>query len=101
MAAKEFGATALLTGEVYRYKARQGGEFGATRSASVGFTVVLYATSDGRELWKARFDKTQPALSENVFEARRYPGGGSRWLTAAELARWGASETAKRLLELK
>lgn len=101
VAAKEFGATALLTGEVYRYKARQGGGFGATRPASVGFTVVLYATSDGRELWNARFDKTQPALSENLLEARRYPGKGSHWLTAAELARWGASEAAKRLLEFK
>ncbi len=101
VARNEYGATALLTGEVYRYKARQGGEFGATRSASVGFTVVLYATSDGRELWRARFDKHQPALSENLLEARRYPGRGSRWLTAAELARWGARETAKRLLELK
>jgi len=101
IAKDEYGATALLTGEVYRYKARQGGEFGATRSASVGFTVALHATSDGRELWRARFDKTQPTMSENLLEARRYPGGGARWLTAAELARWGARETAQRLLELK
>jgi hypothetical protein len=101
VAALEFGATALMVGEVYRYRARQGGELGAARPASVGFTVAVYATSDTRQLWKARFDKTQPALSENVMEARRYPGSGSRWLSAAELTRWGASETAKRLLELK
>ena len=29
----------------------------------------------------------------------RYPGGGSRWLTAAELARWGAAAAAKSLVE--
>jgi hypothetical protein len=86
---------------VYRYKERQGGELGATRPAGVGFTVTVYATSDARELWGARFDQTQVALSENLFEARRYPGGGSRWLSAAQLAQWGAEETAKRLLELR
>lgn len=101
VAAEKFGATALLVGEVYRYRERQGGEMGATHPASVGFTVTLYAAPAARELWKARFDKTQPAISENLLEARRYPGRGSRWLSAAELARWGADEMAKRLLELQ
>jgi hypothetical protein len=101
VAAADFGATALLVGEVNRYTERQGGELGATRPAGVGFTVTVYATSDARELWGARFDQTQVALSENLFEARRYPGGGSRWLSAAQLAQWGAEETAKRLLELR
>jgi len=100
-AAQEFGATALLSGEVYRYRERQGGEMGATRPASVGFTVTVHSATDARELWSARFDETQVALSENLFEARRYPGAGSRWLSAAQLAQWGAEEIAKRLVELR
>lgn len=101
LAAEEFGATALLMGRVDRYREREGGEFGATRPAGVGFELELYAAPSGRKLWSARFDHTQRALSEDVLRAPRYPGGGSRWLSAAELTRWGARQAAERLLELK
>jgi hypothetical protein len=60
----------------------------------VAFEVTLFAAPSGQKLWSARFDETQRALSENVLNARRYPGGGTRWLTAAELARWGAQAAA-------
>ena len=49
----------------------------------------------GEQLWRATFDERQQALSENVFNAARYPGRGSRWLSAGELARWGAEEVAQ------
>lgn len=100
-ATKEFGATALLTGRVHRYRLRQGGELGATRPASVGYELVLVSAPDARKLWSARFDHTQHALSENLLTAPRYPGGGTRWLSAAELSRWGAEAAAKRLAELR
>jgi hypothetical protein len=29
-----------------------------------------------------------------VLRARQFPGGGTRWLTADELAQWGAQVTA-------
>lgn len=101
IAAEEFGATAVLLGRVDRYREREGGEFGATRPASVGFELTLHAAPGGRKLWSARFDHTQRAVSEDVLRAPRYPGGGSRWLSAAELTRWGATQAAERLLELK
>ena len=101
VAASEFGATALLLGRVDRYREREGGELGSLRPASVGFELVLVQAPGGRKLWSATFDHTQRALSEDVFRASRLPGAGSRWLSAAELARWGAGEAAAHLLELR
>jgi hypothetical protein len=100
-AAREFGATSVLLGTVYRYRERRGGELGATRPASVGIELALYEAPGGRPLWTGRFDHTQQALSENALVARHYPGAGSRWLSAAELARWGLDESAKKLIELR
>ena len=99
--AREFGATAALFGTVYRYSERRGGELGATRPASVGIELALHAAPGARLIWTARFDHTQQALSENALEAPRYPGAGSRWLSAAELTRWGLDAAAKRLTELR
>jgi len=99
--AREFGATAALFGTVYRYHERRGGELGATRPASVGIELELHGAPGARLLWTARFDHTQQALSENALEAPRYPGAGSRWLSAAELTRWGLDAAAKRLTELR
>jgi hypothetical protein len=98
-AALEFGATSILVGTVYRYRERRGGELGATRPASVGIELALYEAPGGRTLWTGRFDHTQQAMSENALDARRYPGAGTRWLSAAELARWGLDEVAKKLVE--
>jgi hypothetical protein len=100
-AALEFGATSILVGTVYRYRERRGGELGATRPASVGIELALYEAPGARTLWTGRFDHTQQALSENALVVRRYPGAGSRWLSAAELARWGLDEVAKKLAELR
>lgn len=99
LAAEEFGATGVLLGEVTRYRERGGEALGTTQAASVAFEVILYTAPAGQRVWSGRFDETQRALSENVFNLPRYPGGGTRWLTAAELARWGADSTAESLPE--
>ena len=90
-----FGADAVLTGELLRLRQRSGEAAGSRDPASVGFEVVLYEAPDGRELWRAQFDQTQRAWGENVLQTTRYPGRGMRWLTAQELARWGAQEVAR------
>ena len=97
MGAREFGASAVLIGEVWRYRERSGGGMGGSLPASVGFSVALYAAPSGEKLWTARFDETQESLMANPLKARRYPGGGARWLGAAEFTRWGASEMARAL----
>jgi hypothetical protein len=93
LAHERFGAQAVVLGSVGRYKERTGGaqEAGA---ASVWFEVALYTAPAGEKLWSGVFNETQRPLSSNVLSASRYPGGGSRWLSAEELARWGAEQTA-------
>ena len=95
---ENFGATAMLLGEVSRFRERVGGLRGATGPASVAFVVTLHAAPSGKKLWSARFDETQVSLSAAPGRARRYPGGGGRWLTAPELARFGARAAAEALV---
>ncbi len=90
LAATKFGATAIMVGQVTRYREREGEKFGSTSAASVAFNTTIYITDPVQRVWSRQFDETQRALSENIVNARRYPGGGTRWLTAAELAQWGA-----------
>ena len=64
----------------------------------MAFELSLHAVPSGRRVWTARFDETQVDLSTAPGRARRYPGGGTRWLSAGELARWGADNVAAELV---
>jgi hypothetical protein len=97
LAARDFGATAVMLGRVSRYRERGGEKYGASTAASVAFDVSIYTAPEAQRVWTSKFDETQRPLSENVINARRYPGGGTRWLTAAELAQWGAQSAAETL----
>lgn len=92
-----FGADVVVMGTVYRWRERAGEAMGTLRPASVGFEVKTYTAADGKLFRGLIFDHTQIALSENALTAAQYPGGGSRWLTAEELARWGASRVVQTL----
>lgn len=96
-AAKDFGATAVVLGRVTRWREREGSAAGATRPASVAFEVSLHQAPTGRRLWTGRFDETQKSMTEAILRARQYPGGGTRWLSTEEFARWGAQEVAKSM----
>ena len=95
--ARDFGATAVVLGRLLRYREREGSAAGSTRPASVSFEVTVYEAPTARRLWTGRFDETQQAITEAILRARQYPGGGTRWLSAAEFARWGADEVAKAI----
>lgn len=92
LAAERFGAQAVLIGNVARYREKQA-DIGENAAASVWFEVSLYKAPEGDKLWSGVFNETQRPLSHNVLVGSRYPGGGSRWLSAEELARWGAEQT--------
>lgn len=92
---QKFGANLLLTGQVSRYRDRQGENLGVSSPASVGFGVTLYQAPAATKLWSAGFDETQEPMSANLFNMGRYPGGGTRWLTAEELSKWGAEGIAR------
>jgi hypothetical protein len=93
----KFGADALVTGVVYRFRDRSGEAYGTMEPASVGFEVKVYATDTGKLLWSAVFDHTQVALGVNALTATQYPGGGTRWLTVEELSRWGAIKLVQEI----
>jgi hypothetical protein len=97
LAAAKFGATAIMIGQVSRYRERQGEKFGSGGAASVAFNVTIYTVDPVQRVWSSQFDETQRALFENIVNAPRYPGGGTRWLTAAELAQWGAQSAIDTL----
>ena len=97
IAARDFGATAVMLGRVSRYRERGGEKYGTSTAASVAFEVSIYSAPAAQRVWTRKFDETQRPLSENVINARRYPGGGTRWLTAAELAQWGARSAVDTL----
>jgi len=97
LAADRFGATGILLGTLQRYRDLEGSQRSTASAASVAFEVTLYAAPSGKRLWTARFTETQHSMNERPLDASRYPGGGTRWLSAAELARWGADATAESL----
>lgn len=98
---EKFGVDSILTGEVLHYEVLRGSAAGATKPARVGFHTTLYRAQDSEKLLDAAFDERQVAVSENLLVATRYPGGGSRWLSAEELARWGSEKVAKALAKLR
>jgi hypothetical protein len=93
----QFGADALLLGEITRWVERDGSAAGSLRPASVGLELELFGAPDGQRLWKGDFDRTQQSFMENVLLTPRYPGGGTRWLTAEEFAGFAASELVAAL----
>lgn len=97
LVSQKFGADALVLGRVLRFVERAGEATGTLRPASVWFEVTLYTAPGAEKLWSATFDETQRALSEDIRNAARYPGRGTRWLTVEELIRWGARETARSI----
>jgi len=96
-AAQKFGADTVAVGSVTRWRERSGEAAGTMEPASVGFEVKLYSAANGALLWAGAFDETQVALSLNVLKASQYPGGGMRWLTAEEFARFGADQVTMKV----
>jgi hypothetical protein len=99
LAAREFGATAVVLGVVNRYRERSGEALGSTHPASVHFEWTFHEAPSGLPVWSAHFDQTQPTVTADPLLARQYPGYGTRFLTAAELARWGVARALDEMPE--
>ena len=89
---KALSAEGVLGGHVYRWREREGADYAASRPASVAFDLYLMSVGDGAILWKARFDKTQVSLSENLLDIQTFLKAKGRWMTAGELANLGLTE---------
>jgi hypothetical protein len=99
VAEAKFGATSVLMGQLIRWRERRGEAMGAEFPASVAFQMTLHEVPTGRRLWTSRFDHTQRTLTADPLLARKYPGGGTRFLTAAELTRWGMRDAVASLVQ--
>jgi hypothetical protein len=84
-----FKADAVLTGYIYRWREREGTDYAVNRPASVAFDLHLISPAEGTILWKAKFDKTQRSLSENVFDLSTFIESKGKWLTVEKLAMLG------------
>ena len=91
-----FGADSVLFVRVRRFAPREGGDRGSRRGASVWFEVALRAP-DGTLLWRGAYDETQQALTEDLLAFRRALARGFRWVSAEELAAYGAGELVARM----
>jgi hypothetical protein len=91
---ERFGASAVLVGEVFRYRDRAA----VGTRPSVSFEVTSYATPQGSKLTTIRFDETQAGITERPSNVVRMPGSGTRWLTPVELSQWGADAAAEALV---
>ena len=94
VAHQEFGVPYVVYGTVYRMRDRDASVMSERSAASVWFEVSVVKAPGAGRVWDASFNETQRPLNQNLFNAPRYPGGGTRWLSAEELARWGAQELA-------
>jgi hypothetical protein len=94
---KSLGADAVLVGVISEYRERKGGDYGADAPASVAFSIQLYSTEGAKLLWESYFSETQRALTDNVFEIKKFFKRGAKWITVDELAKEGARTAAMRL----
>ena len=86
---------AVLVGYIYRWREREGTDYGVTRAASVSLDLHLIRPSNGAILWKGKFDKTQQSLSENLFDLGTFTESGGKWLTVDKLAAIGFDKMLK------
>jgi hypothetical protein len=87
---------AVLTGLILRYVERQGTATGVRHPASVWFEIELRDRA-GAVLWTGTYEETQAALSDDVGSFPRVWERGFRWVTAADLADYGARTLVREL----
>lgn len=90
--ARELNADAALTGNLYRWRDREGSDYAIKSPSSVFFDLCLISPDDGSVLWKERFNKTQRSLNENLLDIRTFIKGKGKWMTAEGLAELGLKD---------
>jgi hypothetical protein len=96
---RDYGADVILAGYLYRFKERIGNDYAAEAPASVAFSLILIDVETSHLLWAQHFNKTQKALSENLFELSDFIKRKGRWVTARQMALAGLEEMVAALPE--
>ena len=84
--ARELGADHVMIGLIWRFQQRNGDSVSSNSPASVAFNLYLLEVASGKLLWQGQADRTQEALSDNLFNASMLFHYGMKWLTAEELS---------------
>ncbi|GAB1410746.1 lipoprotein [Desulfovibrionales bacterium] len=90
------GAEYLVVPFVTHWQAREGGEYGVIRPASVSLNLFLLHVASG-ELRRFHFEEAQVGLAENLLRGKRFFQRKGRWLTPEELAAEGIADGVKEL----
>ncbi|MCD6561088.1 MAG: hypothetical protein J7L16_04950 [Deltaproteobacteria bacterium] len=94
---KSFDADAVLTGYIYRWREREGGDYAVSEPASVAFDLHFISPLDGSTIWRGKFDKTQHSLSENLLDFKTFRKSGGKWMTAEKLAAVGLRDMMDKM----
>lgn len=94
---KSLGADAVLIGNIFVYREREGTELSIVSPASVAFGVQLLNTVNGEVIWETYFTETQKPLFENVAEVGKFFKRKGMWVTADEIATEGVQEVVDKL----
>ena len=92
---RKLGVSAVVTGSVMRFEEKVGTKLAVEKPASVSFSVALIDVKSGRMVWKAKFEKTQQALFDNVLDYQTFFKGGMVWQKAEKLSAIGAQSAVK------
>lgn len=90
--AAELGAEGVVVGYVFRYQQREGTPYSVKKPASVAYEIHLIRGSDGVQVWRGSFDRTQRTLMENILQLSSFFRQKGRWATAEELAGEGMDD---------
>jgi len=85
-------ADAVLVGYIFRFKDRKGTQYSVDLPASVAFDVELISVADRTIIWSRRFNETQQALTEDLFQFGKFLKRKGRWITARDMAVTGLEE---------
>lgn len=90
--AERLGVEYVVAGNVWRYKDRSGTALASVEPSSVAFRLHLIYVPAKRRIWVGDYDKTQKALSENIFQASDFIKQKGQWLKAEDLAEIGVND---------
>ncbi|MCD6527234.1 MAG: hypothetical protein J7K75_09615 [Desulfuromonas sp.] len=94
---QQLEADHVMVGLIWHYRQRVGGAWSADSPASVAFSLFMVDVANKKLVWEGQFDKTQQALSDNLFDAALFFTSGIKWLSVEELSEYGIEKTLEKL----
>ncbi len=90
-------ADLLLIPQVFEWRERKGGEWGADEPAKVVFDLFLLDVQKKELVDRFHYEQEQKALSENLLGLGRFLRRGGQWVTAETLAQEGIAQGLEAL----